>query len=71
VHDPAALAAVPQPSSGPLAPPQSSTAAARLARPRRPRRWAPYHQLWTHQQQGWTLEAIAAPGGRSRRTVPR
>jgi transposase len=41
VHDPAALAAVPQPSSGPLAPPQSSTAAARLARPRRPRRWAP------------------------------
>jgi transposase len=71
VHDPADLAAVPTPSSVPLAPPQSSTAAARLARQRRTRRWAQYHQVWTYHQQGWTLDAIAAQVGLSRRTVQR
>jgi transposase len=71
VHDPADLAAVPKPSSVPLAPPQSSTAAARLARQRRTRRWAQYHQVWTHHQQGWTLDAIAQQVGLSRRTVQR
>jgi transposase len=71
VHDPADPAALPKPSSVPLAPPQSSTAAARLARQRRTRRWAQYHQVWTHQQQGWTLDAIAQQVGLSRRTVQR
>jgi transposase len=71
VHDPTGLAAAPEPSSVPLAPPQSSTAAARLARQRRTRRWAHYQQVWTCHQQGWTLDAIAARVGISRRTVQR
>ncbi len=41
VHDPTDPAAVPEPASVPLAPPQSSTAAARLARQRRTRRCGP------------------------------
>ena len=71
VHDPTDPAAVPEPASVPLAPPQSSTAAARLARQRRTRRWAQYHQVWTYHQQGWTLDAIASQVGLSRRTVQR
>ena len=71
VHDPTCPAAAPEPSSVPLAPPQSSTAAARLARQRRTRRWAHYHQVWTYHQQGWTLDAIAQQVGISRRTVQR
>jgi transposase len=71
VHDPTGPAAAPEPASVPLAPPQSSTAAARLARQRRTRRWAQYHQVWTYQQQGWTLDAIAQQVGLSRRTVQR
>jgi transposase len=71
VYDPTDPAAVPEPSSVPLAPPQSSTAAARLARQRRTRRWAHYQQVWTCHQQGWTLDAIAAWVGLSRRTVQR
>jgi transposase len=71
VHDPTGLAAAPKPSSVPLAPPQSSTAAARLARQRRTRRWAHYQQVWTCHQQGWTRDAIAARVGISRRTVQR
>ena len=71
VHDPTDPAAVPEPSSVPLAPPPSSTAAARLARQRRTRRWADYHQVWTYHQRGWTLDAIAPQVGRSRRTVQR
>jgi transposase len=71
VHDPTCPAAAPASSSVPLAPPQSSTAAARLARQRRTRRWAHYHQVWTYHQQGWTLDAIAQQVGLSRRTVPR
>jgi transposase len=71
VHDPACPAVAPEPSSVPLAPPQSSTAAARLARQRRTRRWAHYQQVWTHHRQGWTLEAIAEQVGLSRRTVQR
>jgi transposase len=71
VHDPTCPAAAPAPSSGSLAPLQSSTAAARLARQRRTRRWAQYHQVWTSQQEGWTLDAIAQQVGLSRRTVPR
>jgi transposase len=71
LHDPAAPATGSSPSSVPLAPPQSSTAAARLARQRRTRRWAHYQQVWTCHQQGWTLDAIAARVGISRRTVQR
>jgi transposase len=71
VHDPTCPAAALEPASVPLAPPQSSTAAARLARQRRTRRWAHYHQVWTYHQQGWTLDAIAQQVGISRRTVQR
>jgi transposase len=71
VHDPTCPAVVPEPSSVPLAPPQSSTAAARLARQRRTRRWAHYHQVWMYHQQGWTLDAIAQQVGLGRRTVQR
>jgi transposase len=71
VHDPTSPAVAPEPASVPLAPPQSSTAAARLARQRRTRRWAHYHQVWTYHQQGWTLDAIADQVGVSRRTVQR
>jgi transposase len=71
VHDPTCPAAASEPSSVPLAPPQSSTAAARLARQRRTRRWAHYHQVWRYHQQGWTLDAIAQQVGLSRRTVQR
>jgi transposase len=44
VHDPTCPTVAPAPCSVPLAPPQSSTAAARLARQRRTQRWAHYHQ---------------------------
>ena len=71
VHDPTCPAAAPKPSSGLLAPPQSATVAARLARQRRTQRWAHYHQVWTYHQQGWTLDAIAQQVGLSRRTVQR
>jgi transposase len=71
LHDPAAPATGPSPSSVLIAPPQSSTAAARLARQRRTRRWAYYQQVWACHQQGWTLDAIAARIGISRRTVQR
>jgi transposase len=71
VHDSTYPAATPEPASVPLAPPQSSTAAARLARQRRTRRWAHDHQVWTSHQQGWTLDAIAQQVGLSRRTVQR
>jgi transposase len=71
VHDPTDPAVTPAPGSVPLAPPHSSTAAARLARQRRTQRWADYHQVWTYHQQGWTLDAIAHQVGLSRRTVQR
>jgi transposase len=71
VHDSTDPAAASEPASVPLAPPQSSTAAARLARQRRTQRWAHYHQVWTYHQQGWTLDAIAGQVGLSRRTVQR
>jgi transposase len=71
VHDPSCLTGAPQPSSVPLAPPQSSTAAARLARQRRTQRWAQYHQVWAYHRQGWTLDALAAQVGLRRRTVQR
>jgi transposase len=71
LHDPADPATGPSLSSVPLAPPQSSTAAARLARQRRTQRWAQYHQVWTYHQQGWTLDAMAHQVGLSRRTVQR
>jgi transposase len=71
VHDPTCPTAAPEPASVPLAPPQSSTAAARLARQRRTQRWAHYHQVWAYHQQGWTLDAIAQQVGLSRRTVQR
>jgi transposase len=71
LHDPAAPATGSSPSSVPLAPAQSSTAAARLARQRRTQRWAHYHQVWTYHEQGWTLDAIAHQVGLSRRTVQR
>jgi transposase len=71
VHDPTCPVVAPQPASVPLAPPQSSTAAARLARQRRTQRWAYYQQVWTRHRQGWTLDAIADQVGLSRRTVQR
>jgi transposase len=71
VNDPTCPTAAPEPSSVPLAPPQSSTAAARLARQRRTHRWAHYHQVWRYHRQGWTLDAIAHQVGLSRRTVQR
>jgi transposase len=71
VHDPTCPAVAPEPSSVPLAPPRSSTAAARLARQRRTQRWAHYHQVWMYHHQGWTLDAIAQQVGLSRRTVQR
>jgi transposase len=71
VRDPTCPAAAPEPASVPLAPPQSSTAAARLARQRRTRRWAHDHQVWAYHEQGWTLDAIAQQVGLSRRTVQR
>jgi transposase len=71
LHDPADPATGPGLSSVPLAPPQSSTAAARQARQRRTQRWAHYHEVWTYHQQGWTLDAIAHQVGLSRRTVQR
>ena len=71
LHDPADPATGPSIASVPLAPPQSSTAAARLARQRRTQRWAHYHQVWRYHQQGWTLDAIAHQVGLSRRTVQR
>jgi transposase len=71
LHAPDDCATAPSLSSVPLAPPQSSTTATRLARQRRTQRWAHYHQVWTYHQQGWTLEAIAARVGISRRTVQR
>jgi transposase len=71
VHDPTCPAGAPEPSSVPLAPPPSSTAAARLARQRRTQQWAHDHQVWRSLQQGWTLDAIAQPVGLSRRTVQR
>jgi AraC-like DNA-binding protein len=71
LHAPACLTEASARPSVPLAPPPSSTAAARQARQRRTRRWAHYHQVWTYHQQGWTLDAIAQQVGISRRTVQR
>jgi transposase len=71
VHDPTGPTVAPEPVSVPLAPPQSSTAAARLARQRRTQRWAQSHQVWRYHPQGWTLDAIAPQVGLSRRTVQR
>jgi transposase len=70
-HAPADPATAPSLSAVPLAPPESSTAAARLARQRRTQRWAHAHQVWTYHQEGWTLDAIAQQVGLSRRTVQR
>jgi transposase len=71
VHDPAYLAEAAAQPSVPLPPPQASSAAARLARQRRTRRWTHDHQVWLDHQQGWPLEAIAQQVGLSRRTVQR
>jgi transposase len=71
VHDPACPTPGPAPCSVPLAPQPASTAAVRLARQRRTRRWAHYHQVWTYHRWGWTLDAIAHEVGLSRRTVQR
>jgi transposase len=71
VHDPTCPVAAPEPCSVPLAPRQSSTAAARLARQRRTQRWAHDQQVWTYHQQGWTPDAIAQHVGIRRRTVQR
>jgi transposase len=70
-HDPACRAAASARPSLPLAPLPSPTAAARLARQRRPRRWAHDRQGWSDHQQGWALDAMAHQVGLSRRTVPR
>jgi transposase len=71
LHDPAGAAGAPARSAVLIAPQPASSAAARLARQRRTRRWAHYHQVWTYHQWGWTLDAIAQQVGLSRRTVQR
>jgi transposase len=71
VHDPADPATGPRRSAVPLAPPQPSTRAAALAAARRAQRVALYERVWTYHRQGWTLDAIAAQVGLSRRTVQR
>jgi len=71
VHDPADPATGPRRSTVPLAPPQPSTRAAALAAARRAQRVALYEQVWSSHRQGWTLDAIAAQVGLSRRTVQR
>jgi transposase len=71
LHDPAGGAGAPARSAILIAPHPASTAAARLARQRRTRRWAHYHQVWKYHQWGWTLDAIAQQVGLSRRTVQR
>jgi transposase len=71
LHDPAGGAGAPAGSAVLMAPQPASTAASRLARQRRTRRWAHYHQVWKYHQWGWTLDAIAQQVGLSRRTVQR
>jgi transposase len=71
LHDPADPATGSRLATVPLAPPQPSTRAAALAAARRAQRVALYEQVWTYHRQGWTLDAMAAQVGRSRRTVPR
>ena len=71
LHDPAGGAEAPARSAVLIAPHPASTAAARLARQRRTRRWAHYPQVWTYHRWGWTLDAIAQQVGLSRRTVQR
>jgi transposase len=71
LHDPAGGAEAPARSAVLIAPHPASTAAARLARQRRTRRWAHYQQVWTYYRWGWTLDAIAQQVGLSRRTVQR
>jgi len=71
LHDPAGGTGAPARSAVLIAPQPASTAAARLARQRRTRRWAHYQQVWTYHRWGWTLDAIAQQVGISRRTVQR
>lgn len=71
LHDPAGAAGAPARSAVLIAPQPASSAAARLARQRRTRRWAHYYQVWTYHRWGWTLDAIAHQVGLRRRTVPR
>jgi transposase len=71
LHDPTGGTGAPAPSAVLIAPQPASTAAARLARQRRTRRWAHYQQVWTYHRWGWTLDAIAHQVGLSRRTVQR
>jgi transposase len=71
LHDPAAPATDPRLATVPLAPPQPSTRALALAAARRAQRLATYEQVWSSHRQGWTLDAIAAQVGLSRRTVRR
>lgn len=68
---PAWVAAGPAPAAVRIAPHPPSRAAARLARQRRPRRWAHAHQGWGAPQQGGPREAIAPQVGRRRRTGQR
>ena len=71
VHDPADPATGPRRATVPLAPPQPSTRAAARAAARRAPRVALDEPGWMSPRQGWTLDAMAAPVGRSRRPVPR
>jgi transposase len=71
LHDPSGVAGAPARSAVLIAPQPASTAAARLARQRRTRRWTHYQQVWTYYWWGWTLDAIAQQVGISRRTMRR
>jgi transposase len=71
VHDSACPASTSSSPTVLLAPQQPSTRAVARATARRAQRIACYQQVWTYHRQGWTLDAIAAQVGLSRRTVQR
>jgi transposase len=71
VHDPACPVSTSSSPTVLLAPQQPSIRAVARAAARRAQRIACYQQVWTYHRQGWTLDAIAAQVGLSRRTVQR
>ena len=71
VHDSACPASTSSSPTVLLAPQQPSTRAVARATARRAQRIACYQQVWMYHRQGWTLDAIAAQVGLSRRTVQR
>jgi transposase len=55
----------------PVPPPRTPALAAQQAAQRAAHRQATYDAVWTLHRQGWTVAAIAAQVGRSRRTIER